>query len=170
MEIEFKGRYNKAQFFKGVYLAAKPSNTSTVLRVVAFLVFAGVLIALAVTTYQDDPAGFQISRLPRHFGTALILGYLAFQPFISMFFTARGLWDDQMAQNTLYGKVTNQGITLGGYPQTWDRFVLKRFSEEFVVLQTTNRSYTLLQRNFFKAEEDWHRVVKLIEHKVVEPK
>ena len=170
MEIEFEGQYSKSQYFKGVYLAAKPSTQSTALRVAVFVVFTGILIVLAISTIQDDPTDFRVSRLFRHLITALILGFVVFRPYLNIYQTASRLWGDRMQQGVITGVVTTQGIVIGDFQETWDRFNFKRVAVDMVVLLSADRMMVLLMRDFFKSEGDWNRAVKLIEHKVVEPR
>jgi hypothetical protein len=170
MEIEFEGIYTKAQYFRGVYLARKPSSGSTAMRVGGFVVFTGLLIALAVMTFQDDPSAFRVSKLFQYVFTDLVLGFVIFRPYINSYQTASRLWNDRLTQDWIKGTVTSQGISVGTYHETWDRYNFMRIAEDMVVLLSADRIMLLLLRDFFKSEENWKRVVKLIEKKVVEPK
>ncbi len=81
MEIEFQGQYEKQQYFKAVCLAGKPSKRSTILRILLFLGFSGLLIGLAVVTMRDSEAmGYEISKIFRRLFTVLVLAYFIFQP------------------------------------------------------------------------------------------
>ncbi|MCP4614023.1 MAG: hypothetical protein GY845_35500, partial [Planctomycetes bacterium] len=152
MEIEFQGQYEKQQYFKAIYLAGKPSKRSTILRILLFLGFTGLLIGLAVVTMRDsEVTGYEISKIFRHLFTVLVLAYFIFQPYIKIYTTANCLWRDPLIRRKITGSVSNQGISYGTYyNQEWDSFIIKRETKDMVVFLTADRTMSLFPRHFFK--------------------
>jgi hypothetical protein len=173
MDIEFQGQYDKDTYMKAVSLISQPSRRSTIIRVITFVVFAGLYIGYILPlTDGGSVTTFEMSRLFRHFITFALLGYIIFQPFIVAYTRAKRMWNDLSAKNKVYGALSNQGITIGragNLNLPWDRFAKLRRGEDFVVMMTADKNMLILLKGFFENESVWNRAVQLIENKVVEP-
>ena len=171
MDIEFKGQYEKQQYFKAISLAGRPSKRGLILRVLIFAGFTGVFIWLVVTTVLDiGSSGLDIPRVFRHMITALILAYFIFRPYVNIYLTANKLWNDPITRREISGIVSNQGVSYEAAEVKWDEYAIKRLTADMVVLVTADRRMTFLPRNFFNSDGDWNRFTQLVELHIVEAK
>ena len=169
MDIKFKGNYDKKEYFQPIYLAGKPTRRSTLWRVILFVAFTGIYIALVIHVLQDsDPSAHDQFRLIRHFFTILLLAYFIFLPYIRIYTTASRLWRDPLVRRALHGTISNQGISYGTHTLAWEEILTRREQEDMVVLLTNDRTMALLPRHFFQSSEDWNHFRQLVDHKVVE--
>ena len=169
MDIEFRGQYSKDIYYKAIHWIYKPSRKSLIIRVVAFVIFTSLYIALIVMSVQEEgPSSYEASRMLRHFFTFAILGYVIFQPAITARRKANELWNDPIVHRVLTGRVSPLGVIIdpGKDWMSWESFIKINRSSDFIVLLTASRMFVLLQRSFFRDEQDWKMAQSLINSKV----
>jgi hypothetical protein len=171
MEIEYSGFYNKEIYFKTIYWIYKPSTRSLIIRTSIFIIFSILYILTIIAALQDaESSSFELARIVRHLITFLILGYIVFQPYISAYRKSSYLWKDPVIRGKIIGRISSIGIIIGAMeePLTWDKFIKVNKTQESIALLTASRMFVLLQKDFFRDEQDWKMVNGIIDTKVQE--
>lgn len=171
MEIEFSGRYDKDLYFQAIRWIFTPSKKAWLLRLAAFVVFSALYIVTIIGAFQQDNASsFELARIGRHLITFLILGYILLQPYISSYRKASELWNDPVTGRNITGRVSPMGVMIDPMKDwlTWDKFVKVNRTPAAITLLTASRVFVLLQRSFFKDEQDWKMVQNLVNSRVQE--
>lgn len=171
MDIEFSGHYIKDIYFRTIRWIYKPSRQSSILRIAAFVIFGGLYIATIVGAFQEEGvSSFEMARMGRHLITFLVLGYILFQPYINSYRKATELWSDPLIRRKLTGRVSTIGVIIDPMKDwmTWEQFVKTFRSSEAIALLTASRTFVLLQRSFFKDDQDWKLVQNIVDSKVQE--
>lgn len=164
MEIEFNGKYEQAVYFKAIAWVFRPSRKALFLRIALFVLFAGLYITLTVSYIQgENRSSFELSRLLRHAVTLALLGYIVAQPYLSARSTANKLWKDPYVHFPVSGRVSSQGIMLNLTKEwlPWESFYKYQLTDEYLVMLDMKRTFLLLPRSFFAAEQDWNAVREL---------
>jgi hypothetical protein len=113
VDIAFNGYYQKETYFKALRWIYRPSNTSLILRVGAFVIFTAFYVAAIVIAFQEEgTSSFELVRIGRHLITFLILGYLLFQPYINAYRKATELWKDPVIRRNIMGRVSSMGVRI----------------------------------------------------------
>jgi hypothetical protein len=171
MEFEFHGQYEKDEYFKAIFLAGKPSRRNIAIRMTVFLLLLACLIAYWIGLQNEGTlTGMRISRLLKYAFSLLVILYFVFQPYINIRETSNRLWKDPVIRRQISGGVSNLGIRYENHTQNWETFSHKFMTDDLVVLITSDRLMSCLPRHFFTSDEDWHRVCKIIENRVIEAK
>ena len=168
MDIEFRGELTKDIYFKAIRWIYKPSKKTMLIRAAVFVVFSLLYLVLIVAAIQKEGnSAYETSRLLRHLFTFLLLAYILLQPTISAYRKANTLWNDPGVPHTRAGKVSSLGILQA--PQTewmnWDTFTRVHQTPEFIILLTPAGKFFLLQRSFFRDEQEWKLVQSIVESK-----
>ena len=80
------------------------------------------------------------------------------------------LWNDPVIRRNLTGRVSTIGVIIDPMKDwlTWDKFVKVNRMPDATVLLTASSMFVLLQRDFFKTEQDWKMVQNIVDTKVQE--
>jgi hypothetical protein len=173
MEIEFYGKYDKADFYQAVALLNQPSRRSTIIRIgIVVMLIAFYVLYYVNIAAKENLSTFDVARAGRHVITMGIILYLLFQPYISAYQAATKLWKIPAVQAPFGGFVSSQGITYnlanGRKERPWDQFAKIQRNDRFIALLTPDGALSLLPRSFFKNENDWKIVQQWAAYKVVE--
>lgn len=171
MDIEFSGYYNKDIYFRTIRWIFKPSRVSQFLRIGVFVLFGGLYALNIFFAFQEEgTSSFETARLGRHLFTVLLLGYILLQPHISSYRRASELWNDPVIRRNLTGRVSTMGVIIDPMKDwlTWDKFVKVNRMPDAIVLLTAASMFVLLQRDFFRTEQDWKMVQNIVDTKVQE--
>ncbi len=171
MEIEFSGQPDKETYFKAIRWIFKPSKKSTLIRVAVFVSFTALYLVVVFGAVQEgDTSAYEISRLIRHLFTVLLLGYILVQPAINSYRKANSLWNDPSSRRHRTGRVSPLGVLID--PMTdwmrWETFIRVDSRPDYIVLLTASRMFILLQRSFFRDEQEWKLVQNMVAQKVQE--
>lgn len=164
MEIEFAGKYDRRIFFRAVAELTRPTRRKAVNRIVVLALFVMIYTAyFTVLAPPEDPSsGFP--RIVWHVLVAALVIYLLFLPAISAYREAARVWKIPAVQDPSSGFVTEQGITYhmpdGQKVRPWFEFSRIRVTEEFLAMLTRDGTFSLLQRDFFKTDQDWNTVLE----------
>jgi len=169
MEIEFSGQPDKDIYFKAIRWIYKPSKKSTMIRVAVFVIFAALYIALVVLAFQEDAISpYESEKLLRHLITFLLLGYILFQPAINAYRKATSLWKDPSSRRHRTGRVSPLGVVIDPLKDwmKWETFIRVESKTDYIVLFTASRTFVLLQRSFFRDEQEWKLTQNMVAQKV----
>lgn len=167
MEIEFFGKYDRRTFFQAVALLYQPTRRKTVNRIVILALFVLMYTAYFVALAPPEvPSTTSLPRTIWHLVVALIVVYLLLLPYISAYREASRIWKYPTVQDPSSGFVTSQGITYnlpsGQKVRPWYEFSSIKLAEDFIALITPDGTFSLLQRDFFKTEQDWQTLLEFI--------
>jgi hypothetical protein len=166
MDIEFYGTYQKKPYFRAVSLIHKPSSRSTLLRIIFFLGFTAVYIAMIISSFQTATAS-KISLLIGYLITFTVVASFTFRPYITAYTQARKDWSDPITHLPIQGLVSEQGVIFnpGAHQQTinWVNFNKMEKSNDFVALVAADQTMMLLQRSFFHSDDEWQTLQHWIE-------
>ena len=171
MDIEFSGHYNKDIYFRTIRWIFKPSRNAQILRVAVFVIFGALYATNVILAIQEAGASaFETARLGRHLFTVVLLGYILLQPYVNSYRRAMQLWNDPVIRRNLTGRVSTIGVIIDPMKDwlTWDKFVKINRMPDAIVLLTAANMFVLLQRDFFKTEQDWKMVQNIVDTKVQE--
>jgi hypothetical protein len=173
VEIEFYGKYDKAEFFQAVALVNKPSGRGAIIRYGLAAVFLVIFITYFVTVAaKESLSTFEVARIGRLLISVGIAVYILLQPRIAAYQTATRLWKTPTVQGPLGGFVSSQGVTYvladGRAERFWHQFARVRKTDKFIALLTSDGVLFLLPRSFFKSEHDWNTVQQWAGFKVFE--
>jgi hypothetical protein len=173
MEIEFYGKYDKADFYQAVALVNKPSRRSTIIRIgIVVILTALYAIYFVSMATKENLSTFDVARAGRHVISIGIILYFLLQPYISAYQAATKLWKIPAVQAPFGGFVSSQGITYnlanGRKERLWDQFAKIQKNDKFIALLTPDGALSLLPRSFFKNENDWKIVQQWANYKVIE--
>ena len=171
MDIEFSGYYNKDIYFSTIRWIFNPSRVSQFLRIGVFVLFGGLYALNIYFAFQEEGrSSFALARIGRHLFTFLLLGYILVQPYINSYRRATELWNDPVIRRNLTGRVSTIGVIIDPMKDwlTWDKFVKVNRMPDAIVLLTAASMFVLLQRDFFKTEQDWKMVQNIVDTKVQE--
>lgn len=171
MEIEFSGQPNKDIYFKAIRWIYKPTKKSTMIRVAVFVGFTALYLVVVFGAIQEgDTSTYEISRLIRHLITVLLLGYILVQPAINSYRKASSLWSDPSSRRHRTGRVSPLGVVIDPLKDwmKWETFTRVESKPDYIVLLTASRMFVLLQRSFFRDEQEWKLVQNMVAQKVQE--
>jgi hypothetical protein len=168
MEIEFSGNYDRSTFFQAVALLNRPTRRKTVNRIVILALFVLMYTAyFTILAPPEDPT----TGLPRiiwHLVVALIVVYLLLLPYISAYREASRIWKYPTVRDPSSGFVTEQGITYnlasGQKTRPWVEFSKIKLTDSFIAMLTPDGTFSLLQRDFFKTDQDWQTISEFVKH------
>jgi hypothetical protein len=166
MQINFRGQYNQALFYKAVRLANQSRKNRQRLMVFMFIIS---IAALGVLIFRSIEAG-GLQENPIFIAAALFLavytGFYLFQPY----FAARKLWGNPGVRRELKGLVTNRGITYllpeGENEIPWERISRLRKVTGLVTLVRRDGLLLIFPQEFFKNSADWRKFEVLAASKV----
>jgi hypothetical protein len=169
MGIEFYGTYQQKPYFKAVSLIHKPSPQSTWIRIIFFLGFTAVYIAMIISSFQTATAS-KISLLIGYLITFTVVGSFTFRPYINAYTQARKEWGDPITHLPIQGVVSEQGIIFnpGAHQQTinWVNFTKMEKSDDFIALVVAGETMVLLQRSFFQSGEEWQTLQQWVQRHI----
>ncbi|MBI5951771.1 MAG: hypothetical protein HY865_08945 [Chloroflexi bacterium] len=171
MEIEFSGSYSRDVYSSAIRWIYRPSNRSLLLRFLTFVVFTALYVATIVNAFQKGGASpFELTRIFRHLITFFIFAYIVVQPYIGSWRKTSELWNDPLTRRKLTGRVSTIGVIIDPMKDwmPWDRFDKVNRTPEAITLLTSSKMFVLLQRDFFKSEQDWKRVQDIVNSRVQE--
>ncbi|MFZ6029125.1 MAG: hypothetical protein ACOYYS_15535 [Chloroflexota bacterium] len=171
MELPFSGQYDRAAYFKAIQWVYKPSRRSSIIRIVAFVLFLILYVAYIVSALREEGVSSpEFSRLARYSITFLILGYFIFQPYINAYRSATRLWADPMVRRKIGGQVSSLGVQFAPSDKwmPWDGFIKVHKSDDLVVLVTAKWDFVALQRKFFQSDAEWKMLQDMVASRVKE--
>jgi hypothetical protein len=166
MEIKFRGKYDKATFYKSVRLANSPAGKQ---RKFLAIISTFALISIGLLLYRvfesGDLMGSAILLV-----AAIVLGGGAAWPYLRAYFTARSMWANEGTRRQLKGRVNNQGVTylleIGANEIPWPRFIRIRSANGLVTLIRDDGLLVVFPKHFFRKDSDWKKFTRLAETKV----
>jgi len=167
MEINFRGQYDKATFFKAVRLANQMTRSQQrfIFIMTLFAIMAFGLVAYRILM-SGDWQGNMIFML-----ASLVLGGGVAWVHLAPYFTARKMWADAGTRRMLRGQITNHGIVYlldtGRNEIPWGRFRRVRKAEDLVTLVREDGLLVIFPRRFFKKNSDWRKFLMLVEKKLI---
>jgi hypothetical protein len=171
MDIAFSGFYKKDIYFRTIRWIYKPTTSSLIIRIAAFVIFGALYTATIVNSFQGEGASsFELVRMGRHLITFLILGYILFLPYVNSYRKSSELWNDPVIRKNITGRVSTMGIIIDPMKDwlTWDKFIKVNNQPDSIALLTASRMFVLLQRDFFQDEQDWKMLQNMVAAKVQE--
>lgn len=173
MEIEFKGLYTRADVFKAVFLANKPTQKRGLIRIGIAVLALIIYIAYTVLTAIQAKMPILDSRLfGSHLLYLLLIALFLYYPNITSTITALKIWRAPTMHNEYRGTLSSAGILYAGKKTliTWEQITKKEVTPEIIVLLTSNGILSFLPRGFFASEDDWQRATQLVEFNLTEMK
>ncbi len=175
MEIEFRGHYDQATFFRAVALANQPSRREKIIRTGITIFFTVIYIAyFALAASKEDLSSFDIFRTARHVIALPFIGYILLQPYIATYFSAQKMWKDPATSKPLAGMISSQGIAYISSRSrrdfTWDKFARARKADDLIALLTVDGTMAAFPRGFLRSDDDWRVLQQWIDAKVIEAK
>ena len=175
MEIEYQGQFDKAAFFRAVFMVKRPTRFWEIGRVLLAVASVVALVAYLVLVLsklgQEEIDWF---RAGRAFVAFPVLAYFSLQPYITAYTSATSMWRESSSRATLSGSVNGIGIDYRvGVAQrlfAWDAFVRLRRTNDLLVLVTADGRMVALKREFFATNADWVRFQELAAARVREVK
>jgi hypothetical protein len=166
MEIKFRGKYDKATFFKSVRLANKPTgNQGRFLAIMATFTLISIGILLYRILETGDMMGSAILLI-----AAIVLGGFIGWSYFRIYFAARKMWANPGTRRALKGQVNNRGITYvmeaGTNEIRWARFSRVRSTEDLVTLIRDDGLLVIFPRHFYRSDADWRKFIRLVKQKV----
>lgn len=170
MEIEFSGYYEKDTYFKAIRQIYKPSARGLAFRVGIFIVFGTLYGMLFMESVKNGLSSAETARLLRYLITFSIVAYFLLQPYLTPYLKARELWSDPLIRRKIRGRVSPLGVLIEPMQDwlKWNEFIKLYRIPDAIILLTASRLFVLLQRNFFKSDQEWAMVQNLVNTKVQE--
>lgn len=170
MGFEFYGTYQKKPYFRAVSLIYKPSSRSTWIRMIFFVGFTAVYIAMIISSLKTATAP-KISILVGHLITFTVVGSFTFRPYITAYTRARKDWSDPITHLPIQGKVSEQGVIFNpGANQRmmdWGNFIKLEKSEGYAAMVAEDDTMVLLQRSFFQTDDEWKTLDQWLERYII---
>ena len=175
MEIDFRGRFDRAAFFQVVFLVKRPTQLWEIVRILAAVISVAALIAyIALVGSKLGNEEVDWFRAGRAVIAFPVLAYFALQPYISAYTSAMSMWGQPTSRDVLSGTINGVGIDYrSGAAQrmfAWDVFVRLRRTKNVVVLVAADGRMVALKREFFETEADWAHFQELAIARVREVK
>ncbi len=166
MEINFRGQYDKATFYKAVRLANQMTKSQ---QRFIFLMTLFAIMALGLVMYRILMSGDWQANLILLLGSLVLGGGVAWVHLVP-YYTARRMWANPGTRRMLRGQITNQGIVYlldaGRNEIPWGRFRRVRKAEGLVTLVREDGLLVIFPRRFFKKASDWRKFLTLVEKKL----
>lgn len=171
MDIDYSGFYNKEIYLKTIQWIYRPPKRSVIIRTSIFVVFGILYVFTIINAFKNEGiSSFETARIMRHLITFSILGYIVFQPYISAYRKSTELWNDPIIRGKITGVVSTLGVRVGAMkePLVWDKFIKVNKTPDSIALLTASSMFVLLQKDFFRDEQDWKIVNGIVDAKVQE--
>jgi hypothetical protein len=167
MQINFRGQYERALFFKAVRIANKLSSRRLLFMIFTLLISLG---ALGVLIYRMVDTGDTAGNLVYLAAVVIICGLAVFD-LVRPYFAARTLWANPGVRRQLKGQITTRGVSYqfaeGVNEIPWEQFNRLEKTHDLITLIRRDGLLVIFPQSFFKSHADWQNVEKLVTRKIV---
>jgi len=175
MEINFHGEVDKTRLRRAIALLNSPKKGAAVVRITLGI---GILVLFIALIYKEisgsaAAARIEIRTLVVNTFALLLTEYVALFPYINTLTMTNRIWKQSSSYKSLKGVVTERGVSIYGYNSidtlheiVWNRYFKLNTTSDLISLLTNDGEMTLLARDFFDSDDDWQKVIKIVEFNV----
>ena len=166
VEITFKGQYTRADVFKAVFLANKPTRKRELIRIgIASLAMVIYVAYTVFVSFQNKTPLLDRNLIGSHLLYLLMIVLFLYYPYLTSSITALKIWKAPTMRYEYKGTISDTGILYSGKKTmiTWDQIAKKQVTDEIIVLLTGSGILSFFPRGFFRSEGDWRLATRLVE-------